>query len=526
MDSYGLYTATANFVQATGTPAACYEAWGAGMRFAVGNKVVFKADPDRVGVVTRVDDGGPEPRYTVFMINEEVPAYESQLALAEDARPELTPSTLEGLHALLTATQLTQPGMSSLYSLNAGRIDFVPYQFRPVLQLIRSDRPRLLIADEVGLGKTIEAGLILRELRARQQVDSVLVVCPKSLVTERKWEDELRRFGEGFETLDGVSLRRCLVEMDLEGEWPERFSRSILPSSLFSDSLLNGFEGKGRRAPVKGLTQLDPPPGFDLLIVDEAHHLRNPETYLHQGIRILAERSHTVLFLTATPINLGDQDLFHLLNVLRPDLIIDRETFQRITEPNPHINAACEAARAGDDGWEGRCVKALDAVEDTDWGRNVTTSDPRFQASRRSLVKAPLARREGHKGFGWGRHRGHSFGRHIEGWIAFLKAELKITEQQQPRWEAFADALRDSATRWRRLHDEMGEAREKAEEQGTEKERKPKSAVERLERWVTFAELGLETARSFHAAFKPLYEEMTVDQKQQADMLLHRWPSR
>ncbi len=168
------------FVQASGTPAACYEAWGAGMRFAVGNKVVFKADPDRVGVVTRVDDGGPEPRYTVFMINEEVPAYESQLALAEDARPELTPSTLEGLHALLTATQLTQPGMSSLYSLNAGRIDFVPYQFRPVLQLIRSDRPRLLIADEVGLGKTIEAGLILRELRARQQVDSVLVVCPIS----------------------------------------------------------------------------------------------------------------------------------------------------------------------------------------------------------------------------------------------------------------------------------------------------------------------------------------------------------
>lgn len=147
------------------------------------------------------------------------------------------------------------------------------------------------------------------------------------------------------------------------------------------------------------------------------------------------------------------------------------------------------------------------------------------QADWHALTR-PVHGWKGHKGFGWGRHRGHSFGRHIEGWIAFLKAELKITEQQQPRWEAFAEALRDSATRWRRLRDEMGEAREKAEEQGTEKERKPKSAVERLERWVTFAELGLETARSFHAAFKPLYEEMTVDQKQQADMLLHRWPSR
>lgn len=364
------------------------------MQFAIGHKVVFKADPELVGVVTSVDDRGPERRYMVFVNGEDIPAYESQLVLAEGATPDLIPSTLEGLNALLTSTQLTQPGMSLLYSLNAGRIDFIPYQFRPVLKLIRSDRPRLLIADEVGVGKTIEAGLILRELRARQKVDSVLVVCPKSLVTERKWEDELWRFGEGFETLDGVSLRRCLVEMDLEGEWPERFSRSILPSSLFSENLLNGFEGKGRRAPVKGLTQLEPPPGFDLLILDEAHHLRNPETYLHQGIRILAERSHTVLFLTATPINLGDQDLFQLLNILRPDLIIDRETFQRIAEPNPHINAACEAARVGDAGWEERCVEALSAVEVTEWGRNVTTSDPRFKASRSSLDKAPLGRKE------------------------------------------------------------------------------------------------------------------------------------
>ena len=62
--------------------------------------------------------------------------------------------------------QLCNPSTQYLFSLNSSRIDFIPYQFRPVLKLIQSDRPRLLIADEVGVGKTIEAGLILKELRS------------------------------------------------------------------------------------------------------------------------------------------------------------------------------------------------------------------------------------------------------------------------------------------------------------------------------------------------------------------------
>lgn len=116
----------------------------------------------------------------------------------------------------------------------------------------------------------------------------------------------------------------------------------------------------------------------------------------------------------------------------------------------------------------------------------------------------------GHKGMGLG------WGHHIEGWIAFLKTELSITDAQQPQWEAFADALRDRAARMRELREELP-AREE------EKEEQPMSVVERLERWEKFAEASLEAVRSLNAAFKPLYEVMTEEQKQQADRLLsHR----
>ncbi len=101
----------------------------------------------------------------------------------------------------------------------------MPWQFRPVLKFIHSDRPRLLIADSVGVGKTIEAGLIVRELEARMELRSIMIICPKPLIVERKWETEMKRFDEQFVPLDGKGLRYCINEMDMDGEWPERFRR-------------------------------------------------------------------------------------------------------------------------------------------------------------------------------------------------------------------------------------------------------------------------------------------------------------
>ena len=165
--------------------------------------------------------------------------YESQLA-APVPMSGFNILSLPEFYGHLTAIQIRHPALAVLYSLHAGRIDCVPYQFRPVLKFVRAERPRLLIADGVGVGKTIEAGLILRELQARRDIRRVLIICPKPLITERKWEVEMRRFDERFLPLDGDKLRYCIRETDLDGVWPEQYSQAIIPYSQFDEGLLFG----------------------------------------------------------------------------------------------------------------------------------------------------------------------------------------------------------------------------------------------------------------------------------------------
>ena len=348
------------------------------LSFAVGEMVALRSDPSRIGVVTTVRPSNRETRYGVFIDGRLETLYASQLTAAEAAVPVVGATSIE-LNARLTALQLTAPSLANLYSLQAGRIDFIPYQFRPVLKFIRADRPRLLVADEVGVGKTIEAGLLLRELQARRPLRSVLIVCSKALVVEEKWQQEMRRFDEEFVPLSGVELRHCLEQTDLDGEWPERYARAILPFSLFGDNLINGYPARnGRRS--KGLATLDTPPRFDLLIVDEAHNARNADTNLHQGLRLLAGNAEAVVFLTATPVQLGTGDLFSLLNLLRPDLVIDQPTFARMAAPNAGINAAVAAVRGGRDGWQRESVERLTEAATTDWGRVMLAPSPEYRA--------------------------------------------------------------------------------------------------------------------------------------------------
>lgn len=311
-----------------------------------GQLVCLKSNRDKIFPILAVlSSSGGEPRYSVFENGKPANYYESQLESIPDAQDERTPTQLAEFHARLTSLLLSTPSLGNLYSLHSGRVRFVPYQYRPVLKLLRADRPRLLIADDVGVGKTIEAGLILKELQARSEIKSVLIICPKPLVAEGKWRSEMKRFGEEFTHLDGETLRHCLHETDLDGEWPRQHSRTILPFSLIDDALLNG-KPKKRGKKAKGLLDLDPPPRFDLVIVDEAHHIRNSNTWLHQGVKFFCDNAEAVVFMTATPIQMGNQDLFTLLNVLRPDLVIDRPSFDFMAEPNPHIHAAANHLRS------------------------------------------------------------------------------------------------------------------------------------------------------------------------------------
>jgi superfamily II DNA or RNA helicase len=220
--------------------------------------------------------------------------------------------------ATLTRAKLRERLTDTVYSFRATKTIFRAYQFRPVIRLLQTGELRLLIADEVGLGKTIEAGLVWTELDARQQADRVLVVCPSMLVP--KWRAEMReRFN--YE----------LLEMDRPGldDLLERFGEDRVPArfaGVCSIERLRVWDG------LEALAQLAP--RFDLVVVDEAHAFRNSETKSHALGALLSDWADALIFLSATPLNLGNDDLFSLLQLLAPGEFDDRFVLEQRLAPN------------------------------------------------------------------------------------------------------------------------------------------------------------------------------------------------
>ncbi|HTO01412.1 MAG TPA: SNF2-related protein, partial [Microthrixaceae bacterium] len=249
-----------------------------------------------------------------------------------------------------------------------------------------------LIADDVGTGKTIEAGLIIKELQARQKLESILVICPKPLVTEGKWRSELKRFDEDFAHLDSATLRHCVDETRAEGHWPARYRKAILPYSLLDERLLLG-DDTGRRSRT-GLVSLIPPVKFDLVIVDEAHHVRNSDTWSHRVVKHLLDSAEASVLISATPIQTGSEDLRTLLRLLRPDTFADNQAFDLMCEPNADLANVESAIRVAGEGWRAVALEALDDAMGTQWGHRVLRADPRAQELRDVLDQYEMTDRE------------------------------------------------------------------------------------------------------------------------------------
>lgn len=362
----------------------------AGGDIVVGSMITLVSDSSKAGAVIGVDNG----KYTVWMDNAPQTFYREQIELKAETVTNIH-MALSRVKSALTAYQINNPGSSSLYSLNSARIDFVPYQFRPALKMIKSDSPRLLVADDVGVGKTIEAGLILKEMEARSSVSSVLIICPRPLVAERKWVLEMKRFDEDFTQLDGKELVECISETDRDGEWPERHKKTIIPYSLFGEDMLAGTESNSdKRKKNKGLLQLDPPPHFDLVIVDEAHNIRNSNTWAYQGVELFTRSADAVVFLTATPLQNSNNDLYTLLNLLRPDVVVDKDTFQTMAEPNAYVNGLLRAVRNQEKGWQEAAKEEISHILETTWGRNVIQHNPNFALVFDYVDKEEVTREE------------------------------------------------------------------------------------------------------------------------------------
>lgn len=360
------------------------------------DRVFLVGNPDTKGMVFSVTEINGKKKYEVFVNGDIKTFYEGQIVKIDD-KPKYKWVDINTFQSNLTAYEINNPSAGNLYSLNSARIDFVPYQFRPALKLIKADDPRILIADSVGVGKTIEAGLIIKELEARSELDNILIICPKPLVSEQKWENEMKRFDEEFTPLDGPTLRRIISDADRDGEWPSHFNKAIIPYSILDNE---AFEGntKNRRKSI-GLKQLDPAPHFDLVIIDEAHHLRNgsmdkDKAFAYKCCRYFCEHANSVVMLTATPLQTSDDDLFTLLNLLRPDVVIDKSTFNLMSRPNEFIYRASHAVRNAVNGWEKVASTELKNILSTQWGENVISKNPLFSDILRRLDSENISRDE------------------------------------------------------------------------------------------------------------------------------------
>jgi len=211
----------------------------------------------------------------------------------------------------------------------------------------------MILADEVGLGKTIEAGLIIKELRARQLINRVLIVVPASL--QLQWQSELRsKFNEDFEVLDGAALKF----LGRRGTNPWMVRDNVICSLPFAAS--------PKRA--EQIIEAD----WDLVIFDEAHRVRRSyqsarKTTTTQAYRMadeLKELVNGLLLLTATPMQLHPFELYSLIELVEPGLLPTFSAYESLRRRLPQLNALMKSLK----GWNalGRADQEAAVEENAD----------------------------------------------------------------------------------------------------------------------------------------------------------------
>ncbi len=188
--------------------------------------------------------------------------------------------------------------------LLGARIQLLPHQLYIANEIANRYAPRVLLADEVGLGKTIEAGLIIHQQLITGRANRVLIVVPDSLI--HQWLVEmLRRFNLFFTIIDE---ERCLALAESDTENPYESAQLVLCSLTFISEQAERLEQAVAAE-------------WDLLVVDEAHHLEWTQQQVspaYQAIETLSQRAKGLLLLTATPEQLGVEGHFARLRLLDP----------------------------------------------------------------------------------------------------------------------------------------------------------------------------------------------------------------
>lgn len=233
-----------------------------------------------------------------------------------------------------TTFKIKNSNVSTVSSLKASKTLFRAYQFKPLLKFLNSDNKRILVADEVGLGKTIEAGHIMLEIKARNEFRNALVICPISI--QKKWKTELQdKFGLTFTIVESVkNLLQMLIDHDgcVRAIINYEKIRSKKDSDKNADErneLLRFLEEKNKK--------------FSFILCDEAHKMRNDDTQTYKGAKKIMESADSVVFLTATPIMINEHNLFNLLHLLDSQRYSNYSMFEQgLRENAPFIRALSE----------------------------------------------------------------------------------------------------------------------------------------------------------------------------------------
>ena len=299
-----------NRLYALGTPVLKRVQFGAGETVAArdGAALVIAAVEEAAGLLCYVGSDGRRVREDEISDVTSVSLPQERLLAGQADPGEVFDLRFRALQAQARFRQ------SEVRGFLGGRLELIPHQFYILQEVAARQVPRVLLADEVGLGKTIEACLIVQRLLAVGQAKRVLVLVPESL-THQWFVELLRRFNLWFSIYDEARCVAC------EGSDPGKNPFLAAQLVLAGVSFLAGAENRREQALAAG---------WDMVVVDEAHHLAwspdavSPEYGL---VEALAQRTPGLLLLTATPTQLGQAGHFARLRLLDPHRYDDFDRF-------------------------------------------------------------------------------------------------------------------------------------------------------------------------------------------------------
>ncbi|MGV9198473.1 MAG: DEAD/DEAH box helicase [Promethearchaeia archaeon] len=301
-------------------------------QFGVGviNSKDFMVQDGIISYEVLFSDGKKEQIQETEIKREYKPYLEEKITEKKTALPEnfIIKQVAHKFHSYYTSYQIK--------CITNSRLSLLPHQINVAHRLSEDYFPRVILADEVGLGKTIEAGIYIKEMMARNIVERVLIIVPASLV--KQWQFEMQnKFNIKFTVYDGKKIKTL--------QKGHHSTSNIYQNPFYYDNLIICSLQFARNPKyIDLLSQIS----WDITIFDEAHHLRRylvntstgnyRETLNYKLAKNISHNSESLLLLTATPLQLHSFELYSLIELIKPAAFETFSDFEHFRKNLPFIN--------------------------------------------------------------------------------------------------------------------------------------------------------------------------------------------